>query len=51
MDGDTTARQAKAATLKAIHQALADAGRSLDEEPIVSGPPGFYRCTLPVHVV
>lgn len=51
MDGDTTARQAKTAALRAIHQSMAETGRTFEEEPIVSGPPGFYRCTLLAHVV
>lgn len=50
-DGDTATRQAKAAAKKSIRDAMAIAGRALDEDPFPSGPAGFYRCTLPVYVI
>jgi hypothetical protein len=49
-DGDTTARVAKAAALKSISAAMAASGRAFDKDLFVSGPTGFYRCTMQAHV-
>lgn len=51
MDGDTTARQAKAAAKKSIREALAAAGRPFEEDPFPSGQTGCYRCALLSYVV
>lgn len=50
-DGDTTARQAKAAAKKHISEAMAKAGRTLDEDPFPIAKTGYYRCALLSYVV
>lgn len=51
MDGDTTARQAKAAVRKSIREAMAAAGRAFEEDPFPSVQTGCYRCALVSYVV
>jgi hypothetical protein len=49
-DGDTTARQAKAAANKNIREAMQSVGKAF-EDPFPSVGTGYYRCSLIAHVV
>jgi hypothetical protein len=49
-DGTTPARQAKNQAKKIIIEAMAAAGRSLDDDPFPSAGPGHYRCALPPYI-
>ncbi len=50
LDGDTTARRAKMEAQKRITQAMADAGRTFEENVFPSAGTGFCRCALPPFV-